>query len=217
MSKKHVYCFPGLGASPKIFEYISLPKEKFEVHLLEWKLPLSLDESLESYAARICEDIHHDKPILLGVSFGGMIVQEVAKLIEIEKLVIVSSLKSHHELPKRLRLIRDSKVYKLFPARIAENLEEYTKYFFGDFLKKRAELYKMYLSVRDADYLNWAIYNVLHWKQDSAPKNIIHIHGTSDHVFPHKYIKDFIAVENGAHEMILTKGKKVSSILEEVL
>lgn len=217
MSKKHVYCFPGLGASPKIFEYISLPKEKFEVHRLEWKLPLSLEESLESYAERICEDIHHDKPILLGVSFGGMIVQEIAKLIEIEKLVIVSSLKSHHELPKRLRLIRDSKVYKLFPARIAENLEEYTKYFFGDFLKKRAELYKMYLSVRDADYLNWAIYNVLHWKQDTAPKDIIHIHGTSDHVFPHKSIKDFIPVENGAHEMILTKGKKVSSILEEVL
>lgn len=217
MSKKHVYCFPGLGASPKIFEYISLPKEKFEIHLLEWKIPLSLDESLESYAVRICEDIHHNKPILLGVSFGGMIVQEVAKLIEIEKLVIVSSLKSHHELPKRLRLIRDSKVYKLFPSRIAENLEEYTKYFFGDFLKKRAELYKMYLSVRDADYLNWAIYNVLHWKQDTAPKDIVHIHGTNDHVFPHKYIKDFIPVENGAHEMILTKGKKVSSILEEVL
>lgn len=217
MQLKHIYLFPGLGASPKIFEYISLPKDQFEIHLLEWKIPLSLEESIEDYAARICEDVRHEQPILIGVSFGGMIVQEIAKIIEVEKLVIISSLKSHHELPKRLRLIRDSKAYKLFPSKIAENLDQYTKFFVGDFLKKRAELYQMYLAVRDADYLNWAIYNVLHWKQETPREDIIHIHGTSDHVFPHKYINGFISVEDGPHEMILTKGKKISKILEDIL
>ena len=216
MTKKHLYCFPGLGASPKIFEYINLPEDEFEIHLLEWKLPLSLEEPIEEYASRICDDIKHPNPILLGVSFGGMIVQEMSKLIQVEKLIIVSSIKTHHELPKRLRVIRDTKAYKLFPSKIAENLEEYTKYFFGDFLKKRAELYKMYLSVRDAEYLNWAIYNVLHWKQETPPEGIIHIHGTNDHVFPHKYIEEFIPVENGAHEMILTKGKAISTILKDL-
>ena len=217
MAKKHVYFFPGLGASPKIFEYISLPKDQFEIHLLEWKLPLSIEESIESYASRICEDIKHENPIVLGVSFGGIIVQEISKVIEVEKVVIVSSIKTHHELPNRLKVIRDTKAYKLFPAKIAENLEEYTKYFLGDFLKKRAELYKMYLSVRDADYLKWAIYNVLHWKQENASEDVIHIHGTDDHVFPHKHIENFIAVEKGGHEMILTKAKAVSSILKDVL
>ena len=65
MSKKHLYFFPGLGASPKIFEHISLPKEKFEIHLLSWKIPLSVDETLESYAARMCEEVRHEKPVLL--------------------------------------------------------------------------------------------------------------------------------------------------------
>jgi pimeloyl-ACP methyl ester carboxylesterase len=217
MPKKHLYCFPGLAASKQIFEYISLPEDQVEIHLLEWKLPLSLDESIEDYVVRICEDIHHEKPILLGVSFGGIIVQEISKILEVEKLIIVSSIKTHHELPKRLRVIRDTGAYKLFPAKMAENLEDYTKYFLGDFLKKKAELYKMYMSVRDANYMKWAIYNVLHWKQETPPEGIIHIHGTDDPVFPHKHITNFIPIENGKHEMILTKAKVISKVLEEVV
>lgn len=217
MSKQHLYCFPGLGASSKIFEYISLPEDEFEIHLLEWKMPLSLNESIQEYATRICDEIKHENPILMGVSFGGMIVQEMSKIIPTERVIIVSSIKSHHELPNRLKVIRDTRAYKLFPAKIAENLEEYTKYFFGDFLKKRAELYKMYLSVRNADYMKWAIYNVLHWKQETPSENIIHIQGTDDHVFPHKHIKDFIPVEKGTHAMILMKAKTISQIIRNHL
>jgi pimeloyl-ACP methyl ester carboxylesterase len=217
MPKKHVYFFPGLGASPKIFEYISLPEDRVEMHLLEWKVPLSIDESIQDYAARMCGDIRHEKPILVGVSFGGILVQEMSKIIELEKLIIISSIKTHHELPNRLKVIRDTRAYKLFPAKMAENLDEYTKYFLGDFLKKKAELYKMYLSVRDADYMKWAIYNVLHWKQETPPEDIVHIHGTDDPVFPHKHITDFIPIEDGKHEMILTKAKAISKVLEEVV
>lgn len=217
MSKKHLYCFPGLGASSKIFEYISLPEDEFEIHLLEWKMPISLDESIQEYATRICEEVTHENPILMGVSFGGMIVQEMSKIIPTERVIIVSSIKSHHELPNRLKVIRDTRAYKLFPAKIAENLEEYTKYFFGDFLKKRAELYKMYLSVRNADYMKWAIYNVLHWKQETPSESIVHIQGTDDHVFPHKHIKDFIPVEKGTHAMILMKAKTISQIIRNHL
>ncbi|MBL4604264.1 MAG: alpha/beta hydrolase [Flavobacteriaceae bacterium] len=217
MAKKHIYFFPGLGASPKIFEHISLPKESFEIHLLEWKIPLSINESIEAYAKRMCEEITHENPILLGVSFGGILVQEMSKLISVEKIILISCIKSSHEFPNRLKIIQTTKVYKLFPTKITENLEAYTKYFLGDFLKKRADLYKMYLSVRNAEYMKWAIYQVLHWHQEEAPKNIIHIHGTEDHVFPIKYINDCISIENGTHTMILLKAKKISQIIRNSL
>jgi len=208
---------PGLGASPKIFEHLSLPEDQFELHFLEWKIPLSIEESVEEYAARMCKDIQHEKPVLLGVSFGGMIVQEMAKLIDVEKIIIVSSIKSHHEFPNRLKLIQATKAYKLFPTKVVENLEAYTKYFLGDFLKKRAELYQMYLSVRNADYMKWALHHVLHWQQKNPPKNILHIHGTDDHVFPSKHIKDFIPIENGTHIMVLMKAKTISQIIRNHL
>ena len=215
MEKKHLYCFPGLGASTKIFERLQLPEDEIEMHLISWKIPTSFEESIHDYAARICEEIKHENPIILGVSFGGMIVQEMSKIIEVEKVIIVSSLKSHDEFPNRLKVIKDTKAYKLFPTGFIQNFEEYAKYFYGDFLKKKAELYKMYLSVRDPLYLKWALHNVLHWKQDTPLANLIHIHGTDDSIFPHKHIQDFIPVEGGKHEMILTKPRQISEILRK--
>ena len=215
MAKKHLYCFPGLGASTKIFEGLGFSNKDIEIHLISWKIPLSFEESIQDYAARICEEIKHERPIIIGVSFGGMIVQEMSKIIQVEKVIIISSLKSHREFPNRLKVLKDSKAYKLFPTGFIQNFEEYAKYFYGDFLKKKAELYKMYLSVRDPLYLKWAIHNVLHWKQDVPPENLVHIHGTEDPIFPHKYLKDFIPVHGGKHEMILTKARRISEIIEK--
>ncbi|WGH76593.1 alpha/beta hydrolase [Tenacibaculum tangerinum] len=215
MSKIHVYFVPGLAANVKIFEYITLPEEQFELHFLDWIVPKSINETIEEYARRMCERIQHEKPILVGVSFGGIIVQEMSKLINCKKTIIISSIKSNKELPKRLKLAQVTKVYKLFPTKIIANIESYERYFFNDYLKKRAELYKIYLSIRDKEYLQWAIYNVLHWQQKEPLADIVHIHGKKDEVFPIKHIHNSIEVENGTHVMILNKAKTISEILKK--
>ena len=213
MKKIHLYFMPGLGANPKIFEHISLPKDQFEIHLLEWKIPISIDESIQDYAQRMANEIKHQKPVLLGVSFGGVLVQEISKIIAVKKIILVSSIKSHHEFPNRLKLLQKTKAYKFFPTKIIENFDKYKKYFLGDFFKKRADLYTLYLSVNDALYLKWAIYTILHWQQDKIPENILHIHGNNDHVFPSKHIHNFTEINNGSHVMILLKANKISTII----
>lgn len=217
MGKQAVYFFPGLGASTKIFEYIQLPEEHYEIILLEWKIPITEKEPLKDYVKKIIKEITHETPILVGVSFGGIIVQEISKQIATKKVVIISSIKSHLELPTRLKVIRDTKAYKLFPAKLTENIEEYEAFFIGDYLKKRADLYKMYFSVRSTKYMKWAIYNVLHWQQEKADKNLVHIHGTEDNVFPIKHVENCIKIEGGDHAMILTKAKSISRILVDQL
>ncbi|OSY87624.1 alpha/beta hydrolase [Tenacibaculum holothuriorum] len=215
MHKTHIYFVPGLAANPKIFDYLTLSKDVFELHFLEWILPDNPKESISDYAKRMCSKITHENPILVGVSFGGVMVQEMSKHISCKQVIIISSIKNNQELPKRLRLAQVSKAYKLFPTHIVANIESYEQYFFSDYLKKRAELYKLYLSVRDAKYLHWAIYNVLHWKQKETLKDIIHIHGSNDEIFPAKHIKNSILIENGTHIMILNKARIISKIIEE--
>jgi len=215
MDKTHIYFVPGLAANKKIFEHISLPDELFELHFLEWIIPLSLEESIESYAKRMCLGITHKNPVLVGVSFGGVMVQEMSKIIKPKKLIIVSSIKNNDELPTRLKLAQKTKAYKLFPTKIVENIENYDRYFFTDFLKKRSELYKTYLSVRNATYLQWAIHNVLNWQQTTTLTEVIHIHGTKDEVFPYKNITNAIEINKGTHIMILDKAKSISKIIAE--
>jgi len=215
MEKTHVYFVPGLAANQKIFEYISLSEEHFEMHFLEWITPLAVDETIESYAKRMCENIKHENPILIGCSFGGVVAQEMSKLINHKKRIIISSIKTKHELPARLKLAKKTKAYKLFPIKLVENIEDYDAYFFTDYLKKRSELYKKYLSVRDALYLQWAIYNMLSWPQEEPLKDVIHIHGDKDEIFPIKNIKNHIEIANGTHIMVLDKAKSISSIIEK--
>lgn len=216
-SKTHIYFVPGLAASPKIFEFLQLPETKFELHFLEWLIPLSNEESIENYASRMADLITEINPVLIGVSFGGIMVQEISKHLTAKKVIIISSVKSKEELPKRLKVIQKTKAYKLFPTKVITNIEEFSIYTFGDFAEKRVKLYKEYLSVRNKEYLTWAVYNVLHWQQTKPIENILHIHGIDDKIFPIKHIKNCISIEKGTHIMILTKAKSISKIITDSL
>ncbi|MFK5959358.1 MAG: alpha/beta hydrolase [Lutibacter sp.] len=216
-TKIHIYFVPGLAASSKIFEYLQFSETKFELHYIEWLLPLSEKETIENYAKRMANLVTEENPVIIGVSFGGIMAQEMSKHISTKKTIIISSVKSKNELPKRLRAIQKTKAYKLFPTKAITNLENFSIYAFGDFAKKRVALYKEYLSVRDTNYLTWAIYNVLHWQQDKPIENILHIHGVDDCIFPIKHIKNCIAIEKGTHIMIIDKAKTISEIITNSL
>lgn len=215
--KTHIYFMPGLAASSKIFEYIQLSEKRFELHYLEWVAPDLKDEDLTVYAAKFARQIKHKNPVLIGVSFGGILVQEISKIRPVKQLIIISSIKCRSEMPKRLLFIKNTKAYKFFPTKQLSKIDDFSKYDFHPRLKKKSELYNKYLSIRDEKYLNWAIHNVLHWKQNSPLKNTIHIHGTKDEIFPIKHVKNCIKLEGGTHAMIIVKAKKISSIIEKEL
>lgn len=198
-----VYLMPGMAADPRIFEYLRFPKE-YDVHWLSWKLPYN-QESLQAYACRMCEAITHNNPILIGVSFGGVLVQEMSKIIKVKKLIIISSIKTHHELPPRMKFARDSGIYKYLPTGFIDYLYQIDKLPVGNFIKKRIQLYKTYLSMNDKNYLDWSIKNIVCWQQDTPPDHLVHIHGDQDLVFPIKYIKNCEVVHGGTHIMILNR------------
>ncbi len=112
MSVIPVYFMPGLAASSTIFERIALSTDTFEIILLEWILPES-KESLKHYAQRMAEKVTHKNAVLIGVSFGGVLVQEMAQFLTLRKLIIISSVKSNVELPLRMKIAKTTKAYKL--------------------------------------------------------------------------------------------------------
>ena len=212
----HIYLMPGMAANPSIFEHIQLPEDRFALHRLEWVLPLK-DESLSNYALRMTEQVYHETPVLLGVSFGGVLVQEMVKHIRVSKLIVVSSVTSKYELPRRMKLSRKLKLYKALPTRLIEDVDKLAKYAFGETVKNRVELYQKYLSINDRRYLSWAVKEMVCWDQEKAPEGIVHIHGTEDRVFPFKYLENPIRIEGGTHIMIITKHRWFNKNLPEIL
>lgn len=215
--KRHIYFMPGLAASSKIFEYLEFDQNIFDLHYLEWLEPSDEKEAITKYASRYIELIKHDSPILVGVSFGGILVQEIGELIETSKIIIISSIKNQSEMPKRLRLIKMLRAYKIFPSRRLSKIDDFSKFDFHPHLKKKGELYNKYLSIRNEKYLNWALRNVLFWESQHKEKELAHIHGSKDEIFPIKHIKNCISIEGGTHAMIIVKAKKISKIIENIL
>jgi pimeloyl-ACP methyl ester carboxylesterase len=216
MSKIPVYFMPGLAASSSIFERIDLPKDTFEIHLLEWFMP-EKQETLQNYAKRMAEKVTNENAVLVGVSFGGILVQEMAQFLKLRKLIIISSVKSNVELPRRMKIAKTTKAYKLLPTSLLENVELLVKYAFGDIMKQRLKLYEQFLHMRNKEYLDWAIEQVVCWNRTIIDTNVIHIHGDADEVFPAKYIKGYINVKGGTHMMILNRFRWFNQHLPEII
>lgn len=216
INKISVYCMPGLAASSLIFERISLPKTHFEVHLLDWELPIG-EESLQAYAQRMSKKITAPNPVLIGVSFGGILVQEMTAFLNPMKVIIISSVKSNVEFPRRMKIAKTTKAYKLIPTSIFSNIEKLSAFSFGTTIAQRLKLYERYLSVRDVHYLDWAIERVLLWDRSQVDPNVIHIHGDADEVFPIQYINKCIVVKGGTHVMILSKYKWLNENLPAII
>ncbi len=216
MSKIPIYFLPGMSSTSVIFEKLNLDNSKFDVTFLEW-LPIVENENLEDYTKRYLSLISKENPVLIGVSFGGIIAQELSKIIPVRKTIIISSVRSNNEFPTLFQFLKKSKLYKLLPTGGTNNFLNLYKSLVSEKKKKRLELYNKYLPLRDKDYLDWCIREILNWKQEKPMENVIQIHGTKDEVFPIKNIKNAITIPNGNHAMIIIKYKWFNEHLEKLI
>jgi hypothetical protein len=64
--------------------------------------------------------------------------------------------------------------------------------------------------------LYWCVNAIVKWKgKEDYRKDIIHIHGTKDEMFPYRNIKNAIPVKGGAHSMLLIQHEEVNRLLAE--
>ena len=73
----------------------------------------------------------HDEAVLIGVSFGGVLVQEMAAFLKLQKLIIISSVKTNLEVPLRMKIVKSTKAYKLVPTSLLQNIEILNNFSFG--------------------------------------------------------------------------------------
>ncbi|MGB0522320.1 MAG: hypothetical protein ACPGJS_05140 [Flammeovirgaceae bacterium] len=207
----HIYLLPGLGVDYRLFQWIQFPKW-VKPHYWSWEAPKK-KESLTSYSERYLPLIQKNRPtVLLGVSFGGVVAQEIARMISVEKIILISSIKHHHELPWYFFLGKAFPVHhwisgqqiKIIGAKIQRTL--------GD-RGKGAQLFERMLANTPDAFMPWAIEQLIHWRQTEMSKNLVHYHGTNDHVLPSSYLSDFIPVAGGTHAMIMVEAQQMNQIL----
>jgi len=208
MSK--IYVFSGLGVDERVFDNIDFGT--LDVEFIDWIQPLE-NESLESYALRISKKITSENPILIGLSFGGMIAVEISKIIKVEKLILIASAKNKFELPFIYRLFGKLNFIKLIPKKIFKKQNSITNWIFGIESDSEKQLLKDILQDTDLDFFSWAINEIANWRNESIPENCFHIHGNKDRIIPIKNVKTDFVIENGGHFMTVNKSKEIQDII----
>lgn len=208
---KNILLFPGLAGDHRLFDSLAIPCLNSQV--IVFPAP-EKNETLPSYAKRLAETIQLGQPLVfIGVSFGGVMAQEVAKYYPPEKIILISSISSKRHLPQVYRIFNVFPVYDWLSATALKKLIAWVGRKFTDKNETETALFEAMLKEADIRLIRWGIRQVLGWKQVSASANSIHIHGSNDRLFPIKYIPVNHTVHKGEHFMIIQQRETISALL----
>lgn len=208
---KRIYCISGLGADHRLFQNISIPG--FELVPVHWA-PYDGIKDLPAYARKLQSQIQEEDAVILGLSFGGMLAVELAKLNPRYKVFIVSSVKVSAELAifggTLSKLLIRSGIIASWMYGIPHAITLKT---LGSKTKAEKDLLKAIMRDSDGRFSKWALKTIITWKNDVAPENVVLLHGTHDKTIPSVNVHPDHWVQGGTHIMIYSQGDEVSRII----
>ncbi|GAA4313134.1 alpha/beta hydrolase [Compostibacter hankyongensis] len=210
-----VYFISGLGADERIFQY--LQPEGIRLRPVKWITPHATD-TLHTYAKRLLSQIPDPHPVILGMSMGGMAAAEIAKLIPVRKIILVSSIKTCRERPWYFGLLRIIKVHRWLSYRLLTRMGLWL----GDWLfgtGNAAESRLLHEVIRDTDetFFRWAWEQVIRWDNKTLFPGTVHIHGDRDCVLPLRYVHPDHVIRGGTHFMIVDRAEELSALIAELI
>lgn len=208
-----IILFPGLGADARMFgpQVGAIPN----LETPEW-IPHVPRESLRQYAVRLAKTLDIRGPVVLGgVSMGGMVALEIARLVPTRCVILIASARHpsavNHLLPLSERLSR------VVPSIIVDKGRILAPMFLGrgGFVPagQRRILAAMAREM-PVSFLRWASRAIIEWEGCAEPGvPVYHIHGDSDWVFPLRGIKPDRIVRGGVHVLNLSHPREVNEFI----
>jgi hypothetical protein len=90
-------------------------------------------------------------------------------------------------------------------------------FFLGAESKEDKQIANAFRKEVNPEYLQWAIHQIVSWKNVTIPQNYIHIHGTGDRLFPIRNVKADYVIRKGGHFMVYNKAPEISAIINREL
>lgn len=212
--QQKIYVLSGLGVDHRVFTAIDFGH--FEVVHLPWLKP-NRGEAISAYSSRLAALIKTPLPILIGLSFGGIVAQEIARIIPCAKIILIAAAKNKTELPVLYRFIGRTRLHKLAPGFMFTCSGRFTEWFFGVKTETQKKLLAIILKETDPGFRDWAINALLTWDRDHAPDHIVSIHGSKDRLIPVRNVAADFILPGAGHFLTVTHAKELSELLQVIL
>ncbi len=142
---------------------------------------------------------------------------EIAKHISVKQIIIISSIKTKHELPLWMKVGGWLKLNKIFPMRSFKLIEPLEDHNLGVETAEEKHMVHQYRRSIDKTYSEWAIDCVLNWKNKESPSNLIHIHGDKDRIFRIRNLKPHYIIKTGGHFMVMNRASELNKLLIDII
>ncbi|MFD2146857.1 hypothetical protein [Mucilaginibacter antarcticus] len=146
-----------------------------------------------------------------------MIAVEIGKQIKLNKIILISSIKTRSEAPAYFNFFKAVPLYKIVRGNLVRKLGGLMRPMFGQMSEQHLWLFKDMLEKSSPKFIEWAIKAALHWDNETVPANVYHITGDKDLIFNYKRIKDATIIKGGTHIMIFDKAKQINKLLKGIL
>ncbi len=215
MSKK-IYLLPGFALDPAIFNKLALTGE---LVFMSWLEPKQ-NEHLVDYAHRMIASyqiVSSPDTVLIGHSFGGMVVQTMASLVEVGTVILIASVKSAAEKPLSFKMIPVLPYHRWFSKAMVTQSVGFWGRFHGYNTPEKIAAFQEMVNNKSDYYMQWSLQQILEWEAPAFSAGLVHIHGDQDKTFFINRIKDPIIIPGGHHMLPLQKPGEVSAIIQEIL
>lgn len=208
----------GMGADERVFRR---QRDEFARLLLPGWIDPQPGDDLPRYAQRMAKHVDPGGPCFVGgVSLGGMIALEMARHLDCRGCLLIASVRSPRELPRRARVLkpvalllpRGSGGVPVLAARFALAVA-------GPLLGPVPRNLLRQLADADRHFLRWASMALLRWKphEDCRQIPIRQIHGDRDHVLSHTLTSPDVLVPHGGHVLPMTHADEVNRFLRDAM
>jgi hypothetical protein len=205
-----VYGIGGLGVDERAFCELTLD---FELTPLNW-IAAKPKETMQDYALRFSKSIDTSEPFaIIGISFGGMMALELSKIIDPQKIVLISSATSKKDIPLIYRLYGRAGLFNVTPNLFMKPTPLLSHFFFGVCENRHQKILKEIITDTDHDFLRWASNQIARWDNRHVPDNVLRLHGSADRLLGYPKTERVTVIPKAGHCMVMSRAKELSDIL----
>ena len=201
-----IYLLPGVNKSYPVFEHLEPQLPNATIVDYPAAEP---GESLCDYAGRVAQQLS-PHAVLIGLSFGGVLAQELVHFLPMRACVLIATVRGPHQFPPHYRWSRRLGIRGTMSAmRVASHLSL--------LIPKRFYSRTLARAGRAGPWQRWAMASVANWHPRPAadPPPTLQIHGSADTTFPLRYVEADVVVDGGRHALPVSHPDEVLQAIRQ--
>jgi len=213
---KKQYFISGLGADETAFQKLAdFGTTKIMVKWLK-NLP---DETLRSYAERLIKKYQiQQEDIIVGLSFGGLIAQQIAEILNSKFVILVSSFRTKDDLKLLINKGLNLKLHRLIPDFKPPIIDEIIASYLNSGSRLSKPVLKQMIEKTDVQLMKWSIEKIYQQEQPLSEAvmkyNLI---GGKDKIVKTWRNESTYVIDSGSHFMVYDNAEEVSAVIKQIV